>query len=188
MKRIHVLLIIAVTVLVVSFMALESVNAKRSGSGTSKVTINGRSFVVGKHSPDSKTALRREFAKLGVNVPEDSETLELSKHLKTAIAEKPVTYGKASPEKIPQLPEGFRVEKTLKMSGEDGTTLMVMGTTTRKGGSAAARLEADQWIKSKMIDGPDLPKTFSKTRGKETDIVCLDEKNGSFLMLRRQER
>ena len=187
MKRKSIILFIAGTAIVVSLLAYKAVNARRAGSDTTNVTINGRSFNVGNHSLNSRTALKREFAKFGIDLPE-AVNLDEIRSVKPVILENPLSARKKNQEKALQAPEGLKAEHRLKLSGESGAVELVMGSIKKGSVSAAARLEADRWTRAEIAGDRNFPKIFRKSRGKETDIVCLDEKKGVFLMLRRVER
>jgi len=188
MKRKSILFFVAGTAIAVSLLAFEAVNARRTGSDTTKISIDGRSFLVETPFLDSRSAMRQEFARLGVDVPEGIIDLDEARSLKPVIPEKLTATRKTNQEKAPRIPEGFKVDHTLKLSGTNGTIELFMGTIKRENGSGAARLDADRWIRSEMAGDRSFPKIFRKNRGKETDIVCLDEKKGIFLLLRRLER
>ena len=188
MKRKSILFLVAGTAIAVSLLAIEAVNARRIGSGTTKVSIDGISFLVENPFLDSRSAMQQEFARLGVDVPEGVINLDEARSLKPVVPEKLMATRKTNQEKAPRVPEGFKVDHTLKLSGEDGTIELFMGTIKRENGSAAAHLEADRWTRAEMAGDRSFPKTFRKNRGKETDIVFLDEKKGIFLLLRRLER
>jgi len=188
MKRKHIIFLVAGTVIAVSLLALEAANARRIGSGTTKVSIDGMSFIVENPSIDSRSALRRELAGLGIDITDGVVNFDEIRHVKPVIPEKPMATRKTSLEKAPRVPEGFKADHTLTMSGENGTVELVMGNIKRGSGSTAARLETDQWSKAETAGDRSFPKIFRKSRGKETDIVCLDEKKGTFLLLRRVER
>ena len=186
MKRKIILFFIVGTTLAVSLLAFEVVNAKRTGSGTTKISIDGRSFIVENPSLNGKSALRQELARLGI--PEGIVNLDETRSFKPVVPEKSKATRKMNLEKAPGIPEALKAEHTLRMSGEDGSVELVMGTIKRGTGLAVVQLEADKWIQTEMAGSRDLPKIFRKNRGKETDIVCLDEKKGIFLLLRKLER
>ncbi|MCL1925973.1 MAG: hypothetical protein FWF95_02415 [Syntrophorhabdaceae bacterium] len=188
MKRKSILFFIVITAVVVSLLAFKAVNARRTGSGTTRVSIDGRSFLVKTPSMDSRSAMLHELARLGIDVPENLIDLGEIRSIKPVIPENLPTAQNTSHKKQTRMPEGFNVDHTLEMSGENGTVEMLMGTVKQANGSAAARLESNQWIRSEISEDRNFPKTFRKNRGKETDIVWLDEKKGIFLLLRRLER
>ena len=188
MKRKSILFLIAGIVVAASLLAFKAVNARRIGSDTTKVSIDGMSFIVENPSLDSRSALQRELARLGVDVPEGVINFDETPSVKPAIPEKPMATKKTGKEKAPRVPEGFKAEHTLKLSGESGTVELIMGNIKQGNGSAAAHLNTDRWTQAEMAGDRNFPKIFRKSRGKETDIVCLDEKKGTFLLLRRVER
>jgi hypothetical protein len=187
MNRGNLLGLLTGTVLVVSFLAIEAGDARRSGSGSASVSIDGKSFIQ-PGSNDDTSALRRELAKFGVAVPDDIRIFDGSGPSNPLFSEKLVAAEVPSREKEPRVPEGLKVDHTLRMKGDDGTVELVLGRTGSGNDSAAPRLEADRWSPAQTGGARNLPKILRRDQGKESAIVFLDETQGSFLLLRRLER
>lgn len=157
-------------------------------SSTSRVVIDGRSFVPDESSPDDGSLLKRELGRLGVrlpdgfNVPEDST----SSH--------PVFSGrlKESPRPrsidAPRLPAGMTAEHTLRMEGEGSPVDLVFGKLGAPGPSIRSGLLSSGWTSVSTGKDPGATRVLQISRGKETSIACLDEAEGTFLLFREVGR
>ena len=96
-------------------------------SSTSRVVIDGRSFVSDESSPAEGSVLKRELGRLGVplpdgfNLPEESGPSHLVFSGKLQDSPRPRFIDK------PRIPEGLIAEHTLRMEGEGAPVDLVFG-------------------------------------------------------------
>ena len=89
----------------------------------------------------------------------------------------------------PRLPAGLTAEHTLRMDGEEGMPVdLVFGTLGAPGPSFRSRLLSSGWKSVSTGKDPGGTHVLQIRRGKETAIVCLDEADGTFLLLREVGR
>lgn len=175
--------------LVVSLSLVGSGNARRKEiSSTSRVVIDGRSFVSDESSPDDGSLLKRELGRLGVRLP-DGFTLP-----EESAPSHPVFSGRLKdsprPRSIdaPRLPAGLTAEHTLRMEGEGMPVDLVFGKLGTPGPSIRSGLLSSGWKSVSTGKNPGGTHVLQITHGKETAIVCLDEAEGTFLLFREVGR
>jgi len=175
--------------LVVSLSLAGSGNARRKEiSSTSRVVIDGRSFVSDESSPDDGSLLKRELGRLGVRLPDGFNLPEES------APSHPVFSGRLKdsprPRSIdaPRLPAGLTAEHALRMEGEGRPVDLVFGKLGTPGPSIRSGLLSLGWKSVSTGKNPGGTHVLQITRGKETAIVCLDEAEGTFLLFREVGR
>lgn len=175
--------------LVVSLSLVGSGNARRKEiSSTSRVVIDGRSFVSDESSPDDGSLLKRELGRLGVRLPDEFTLPEES------APSHPVFSGRLKdsprPRSIdaPRLPAGLTAEHTLRMEGEGMPVNLVFGKLGTPGPSIRSGLLSSGWKSVSTGKNPGGTHVLQITHGKETAIVCLDEAEGTFLLFREVGR
>lgn len=175
--------------LVVSLSLVGSGNARRKEiSSTSRVVIDGRSFVSDESSPNDGSLLKRELGRLGVRLP-DGFTLP-----EESAPSHPVFSGRLKdsprPRSIdaPRLPAGLTAEHTLRMEGEGMPVNLVFGKLGTPGPSIRSGLLSSGWKSVSTGKNPGGTHVLQITHGKETAIVCLDEAEGTFLLFREVGR
>jgi len=174
--------------LFVSLCLAGSGNARRKEiSSTSRVVIDGRSFVSDESSPDEGSLLKRELGRLGVRLPDGFNLPEESS------PSHPAFYGRLIDSRTrvleaPRLPSGLTAEHTLRMEGEGMPVDLVFGKLGAPGPSIRSRLLSSGW--TSVSTGKDSGGThvLQITHGKETTIACLDEAEGTFLLFREVGR
>jgi hypothetical protein len=82
----------------------------------------------------------------------------------------------------PRLPAGLTAEHTLRMEGDGPPVDLVFGRMDTPGASVRSRLISSGWKSVSTGKDPAGTQILQMTRGKETDIVCLDEGEGTFLL------
>jgi len=161
---------------------------KNKISSTRRVIVDGKAFVSDESSPDGVSLLKKELGRLGVRLPDGFELPEMP------VPSHPVFHGrlkdspKSRPDDAPRLPAGLTADHTLRMEGEGKPVDLVFGTMDSRGSSIRSRLLSSGWETVFTFDGPRLVQVLQFTRGKETDIVCLDEAEGAFLLFREVGR
>lgn len=161
---------------------------RKEVSPTRHVIVDGKAFVSDESSPDGTSLLKKELGKRGVRLPEGFELTEMS------IPSHPVIQGRlkdspgARPVDTPQLPSGLTADHTLRMEGDGKPVDLVFGTMDSRGSSIRFRLLSSGWETVSTFDPPRLVQVLQFTRGKETNIVCLDEAEGAFLLFREVDR
>lgn len=166
-----------------------NVNALRKDpSSTNRVVIDGRSFVSDGSTSDDSSLLKREFGKLGARLPVELNLAEesppshplFSGRLKDSPREQPIDR--------PILPAGFFPEHTLSMEGGGRPVDLVSGKLAGPGSSIRSRLLSSGWNSAISEKYSGRTHVLQITQGKETSIVCLDEEEGTFLLLREVGR
>ena len=175
--------------LFVSLCVAGSGNARRKEiSSTSRVVIDGRSFVTDESSRDERSLLRKELDGLGVRLPDGFNLPEepapshpvFSGRLKDSI--RPRAF------EAPRLPAGLTAEHTLRMEGEGAPIDLVFGKLGTPGPSIRSGLLSSGWRSLSSGENPGGTRVLQFSRGKETTIVCLDEAEGTFLLFREVGR
>ena len=161
---------------------------RKETSPTGRVVIDGRSFAVDDSRPHYGSLLKKEIARLGVRLPEGfivpGEPGPSHQVLSTPLKE---SRGRVDRED-PRLPAGLTAEHILRMDGEGGPVDLVSGTLGARGPSTRSRLLSSGWSSLSPWEEPGGTHVLQIRRGKETDIVCLDEAEGTFLLVREVGR
>ncbi len=174
--------------LFVSLCLAGSGNARRKEiSSTSRVVIDGRSFVSDESSPDEGSLLKRELGRLGVRLPDGFNLPEESGPSHPAL-EGRLIDSRPRPIEAPRLPAGLSAEHTLRMEGEGTPVDLVFGRLGTPGPSIRSRLLSSGWESVSTRKDPVGTHVLQIIRGKETSIVCLDEAEGTFLLFREVGR
>jgi hypothetical protein len=186
-RKIFTGLAVAAT-LFVSLCLAGSGNARRKEiSSTSRVVIDGRSFVSDESSPDEGSLLKREFDRLGVRLPDGFNLPEESGPSHPAL-EGRLIDSRPRPIEAPRLPAGLTAEHTLRMEGEGMPVDLVFGKLGTPGPFIRSRLLSSGWTSVSTGKDPGVAHVLQITRRKETTIVCLDEAEGTFLLFREVGR
>jgi hypothetical protein len=163
-------------------------NARREEiSSTSRVVIDGRSYVSDESSPDEGSLLDRELGRLGVRLP-DEFTLPKESGPSHPAFEGRLKDSRPLVLKAPRLPAGLTAEHTLRMEGEGMPVDLVFGTLGSPGPSIRSRLLSSGWKSVSTGKDPGGTHMLQITHGKETTLVCLDEAEGTFLLFREVGR
>ena len=174
--------------LIVSLCLAGSGNARRKViSSTSRVVIDGRSFVSDVSSPDDGSLLKRELDRLGVRLP-DGFNLPGKPGPSHPAFDGRLKGSRPRTLEAARLPAGLTVEHTLRMEGEGMAVDLVFGTLRTPGPSIRSRLLSSGWISVSTGKDPGGTHVLQNSRGKETSIVCLDESEGTFLLFREMGR
>ncbi len=174
--------------LCVSLCLVGSGNARRKEiSSTSRVVIDGRSFVTDESSPNGDSLLKKELDRLGVRLPDGFDLPEESGSPHPAL-EGRLKESRSRVIETPQLPTGLTAEHTLRMEGEGMPVDLVFGTLGAPGPSIRSRLLSSGWKSASAGKDPGVAHVLQITHGKETSIVCLDEEEGTFLLFREVGR
>jgi hypothetical protein len=175
--------------LFVSLCLVGSGNARRKGiSSTSRVIIDGRSFVQDESSPGEDSLLKRELGRLGVRLPDGFDMPEESGPSHPALEGRLKDSPRPRPTEAPRLPAGLTGEHTLRMEGEGSPVDLVFGKMGAPGPSIRSRLLSSGWESISTGKDPGVAHVLQITHGKETSIVCLDEDEGTFLLFREVGR
>jgi hypothetical protein len=163
-------------------------NARRKyHSSTSRVVIDGRSFVSDGSSPVEGSLLKRELDRLGVRLP-DGFNLPRESGPSHPVFESRLKGSRSWVFEAPRLPAGLTVEHILRMEGEGMPVDLVFGTLVSPGPSLRSRLLSSGWksVSTGMASGG--IHVLQSSHGKETTIACLDEAEGTFLLFREVGR
>jgi len=152
-------------------------------SSTNRVVIDGRSFVSDESSPDEGSLLKREFGRLGVNLPDGFNLPEESPPSHPAF-EGRLKDSRPWGIEAPRLPAGFTAEHTLRMEGGGEPVDLVFGKLVTPGPSIRSRLLSSGWMQVSAGKDPGGTHVLQIVRGKESAIACLDEAEGTFLLFR----
>ena len=144
---------------------------KHEFTSTTEVSIDGISF----HADDSSSD----------NTVIDPEPPRVTHPV---FSGKLVGSGKSVSRDMPDLPQGLTANHTLRMSGGNRTVVLVFGKLEPNGMAVASRLEAKGWKPLTLEGAGRAPRMLQQVRGKETAVVCLDEKESAFLLFRKLER
>jgi len=131
-------------------------------SSAMEVSIDGRTFRSADFLADEATLVRRELGKLDASGKEPSAGL-------------------------PDIPRGLTAEHSLRMSGGGRSVELAFGKTETGAAGTASRLANGGWTPVSPEGNARFPRMLHKVRGKEVTVVCLDEKEDRFLLIRRVE-
>jgi len=163
-------------------------NARRKEiSSTSRVVIDGRSFVSDESSPDDGSLLKRELGRLGVRLPDGFNLPEGSGPSHPAL-EGRLKDSRPLILEAPRLPAGLTAEHSLRMEGEGMPVDLVFGKIGSPGPSIRSGLLSSGWKSVSTGKDPGGAHMLQITNGKETTLVCLDEAESTFLLLREVVR
>lgn len=175
---------------ILSIGAAAAITHARSGGGnlpessTRAFFIDGRSFEVGTPGTGDLSLLERELKSAGLEtVPPDAIPLLLSRSIPDPLREHPpATAGIYT-----ALPAGFEAEHAMRMETESGPVEIAFGGVKAGVGRAFRGLCSDGWDCGAPDPDEARPLLATKTKGGETSIVLLVEKEARFLFLRRPE-
>ena len=168
----------------VSLCLVGSGDARRKEiSSTSRVVIDGRSFETDESSPDNGSLLMRELDRMGVRLP-DGLTLPVESRPPHPALEGRLRESRPRVLDAPRLPAGLTAEHTLRMEGEGMPVDLVFGRLDAPGPSIRSRLLSSGWESVPAGNGSGGLHVMQIRRGKETGIACLDDAEGTFLLLR----
>ena len=174
--------------LLASFCLARSGDARRKElSSTRRVVIDGRAFVSDESSPDDGSLLERELSRLGVVLPDGFILPEASNPPHPAF-EGRLKESRQRPLEAFRLPAGLTAEHTLRMEGEGAPVDLVFGTISVSGPSIRTRLLSAGWETVSAGDASGGVHVLQFDRGKETFVVCLDDAESAFLLLREVGR
>lgn len=163
MKRKGMLISMGIAALLLSFIFSGYGDAlKMVPSSETEVSIDGRTFRSDDFLGEEAMLVRRELEKLDASIIEPSAGL-------------------------PDIPKGLTAEHSLRMSGGGRTVEMAFGKTETGAAGMASRLANGGWTPVSSEGNARFPRMLQKVRGKEVTVVCLDEKEGGFLLIRRVE-
>ena len=163
MKRKGLLISMAIAALLLSLIFSGYGDAlKFVPSSDTEVSIDGRTFRSDDFLGDEAMLVRRELEKLDASIIEPSAGL-------------------------PDVPRGLTTEHTLRMSGGGRTVEMAFGKVESGAAGMASRLANGGWTPVSSEGNARFPRMLQKVRGKEVTVVCLDEKEDGFLLIRRVE-
>jgi len=186
-RKILVGLAVAAT-LFVSLCLAGNGNARRKViSSTSRVVIDGGSFVSDESSLDDGSLLKRELDRMGVRLPEGFNLADESGTSHPAF-EGRLKDSRPRVFEPPRLPAGLTVEHTLRMEGEGMPVDLVFGSLGTPGPSIRSRLLSSGWKSVSTGEDSGGMQALQISRGKETTIACLDEAEGTFLLFREVGR
>jgi len=154
-------------------------------SNTRSFSLNGRWYSVGNRS-GIDSLIREELTRRGFDVariplePGDPGDLFLD-----TLSEQPSQNHRSRPYSLP-LP--FRAKNSLQMESGEGIIDITYGNVLPKGSHATKDLAAKGWkiVETGKSAGPVSIATISK--GRETSIVFLEEKEGGCLFIRQLEK
>jgi len=156
-------------------------------SSTRRVVIDGRSFASDETSSEEDSPLKREIGRMGIRLPDGFTLPEDSGPSHPAFSRR-LKDSRPRPLETPGLPAGLTVEHSLRMEGEGRPVDLVFGKLCARGPSVRYRLLSSGWDSVSAVQDPGGTRVLQHIRGKETTIVCLDEAEGAFLLIREVGR
>lgn len=161
---------------------------KKDLSCTGRVTIDGKSFVRDESSLDEPSLIHREMAKRNIRVPDGFDLRILHSPPNAVYSGRVVDSPRPIPAAAIRLPAGLAGEHAIRMEGEGKPIELVFGRTAGKGSGARNRLLDSGWESLPVLDAAPPLHVLQKSSGKEMTVVCLDEKEGEFLLVREVGR
>jgi hypothetical protein len=184
MRKTGLLVAASLSGLVILFAALPARTERNQGpaSRTKAYSVDGRKFIPNPSAGDDLDPLRREFEKLGFGESFPGLSSPQSLVFRPPLVED--AAGGAIPP--PPLPQGFRLERIIRMDSDIGSVDLGYGSTEHRGVSLLDRMRAARWECLPAGGGGISAATIRKE--KESSLVFLEEKEGKFLIIRRLEK
>ena len=152
---------------------------------TRSFSLNGRWYSVGKPS-GTESIMREELSRRGFDVTRIPEvTGDPGDVFLDTLSEQSSRNKRSRPY---SLPFSFRAENSMQMESDGGIIDITYGNVSPKGSVARKNLAAKGWkiAEAGKSAGPVSIATISK--GRETFIVFLEEKEGACLLIRELEK
>ncbi len=175
------------TALALLAAAVPALSSRKAGplSRAKSCVIDGRRYVLEPCAESDLDRVRREVQRLGVDAPLPGASSPPSPAFREAVV-KESAGGNVPPFPLPQ---GFRTERVLRTVSDSGAVDLAFGSFGRKGSSPIEHLRAARWeCLPVMKAGGGVSAAATLTKGKETYLVLLEEKEGRFLVFRRLEK
>jgi hypothetical protein len=189
MKRKGLVVSIAAAAVLLSLVHSGTGDAvKANPASTTEVTIDGRKYRADDTGPGDASSLLRELARLGVQPPDPASMPEPQRDAHPVFSGKLAGSGQTPSTDVPEVPKGLTPDHTLRLSGDGGVVELAFGRTEAGGKTSFSRLAADVWVPLSVDRNVRGPRMLQRARGKETAVVCLDEKEGAFLLFRKVGR
>ena len=141
-------------------------------------SIDGRRYLVGEGGT-AAAALLRDLQRLAVTDPATPREFPADVFIDGSA---PLWEVKGPPDSVTAVPAGMRPRHVLRLEREDGPVEVVVGALDRPAGPLHDALVSAGWLSTGA--GP-TRRLVHRTKGKETSIVLMEEKEGRFLLLRR---
>jgi hypothetical protein len=152
------------------------------------VAIDGKSFLSGGPGQDDFSTVARAFEKFGAKIPRFSGRPPVARNrhpvFRGGIS---MTEGVPAGNTMPQ-PPGLTADHILRLETAPGGVDLVLGRMNSRGPSIRHRLVADGWEAAGEENAAGSTRVLERKSGKETAIVCLDEAEGTFLLVRESGR
>jgi hypothetical protein len=152
---------------------------------TRSFSLNGKRYSVGKPS-GSNSLIREELTRRGFDVTRIPQgTGDPNDIFLDTLSEQSSKINRSRPYSLPLF---FRAKNSLQMESDAGIIDITYGNVSSKGSYARKDLAAKGWkiAETGMSAGPVSIATISK--GRETFIVFLEEKEGTCLFIRQLEK
>jgi hypothetical protein len=159
-------------------------HALRSLSLTESFLLDGKRFLLDKSAGDDLALIRRELMSQGLNIPLEGSASTPHPLFADAAREK---TGNAHITIFP-LPFGYRVKHELRLESLHGPVDILFGDLVISGKKARNILSESGW-KCVTHDGTQHYMTMATRKsGRETQIVFMDEAEGTLLLVRRLDQ
>jgi len=157
-----------------------------AGTSARRVTIDGRCFLAESSSRRETPSLRLELERLRVPF---TEGIEIAPSVEGGHPVYRETLRPSADQPVQaKLPPGLKEEHAIRLEAEGGSVELVFGRTASDGQTGIARLRAEGWTLADQEENVPGPRTLFLARGKETAVVCLDETDRTFLLVRKMVR
>jgi len=154
-------------------------------AATRSFSFDGRRYALIPSGENDLSLVRRELAKAGIQLPQDSEK-DPPPHpaLSFVLAQE----GEDRRLRRFPIPASFGVEHTLRLAGDGGEVEILFGITRQPPQAAARLLRASGWSCPDPADRARRGTAATCTHGKERHLAFLEAKGGGFLLVRRVDR
>ena len=186
-RKFLTVLAVAATLFISLCLAASGKARRNEISSTNRVIIDGSAFTSDESSSDHASLLKRELDRLGVRIPDGFNLPENSGPSHPAFSRR-LKDSRPRVLEAPRLPSGLTSEHTLRMEGEGSPVDLVFGKLGTPGPSVRSRLLSSGWDSVSTGKDPGVIHVLRIARGKETSIVCLDEAESTFLLIREVGR
>jgi hypothetical protein len=163
-------------------------DTRRGPSGTlRKVAIDGRSFRANGNGSDNAAHLCRSLRKRGLSSLGGLPAADLAAMSPTFAA--PLVECDETPPTAPvPAPFGLRFEHVLRMERDGEDIELLLGKMNSSASSVQAHWIEQGWTPAAPQKTTQAVRLLRRSRGKETEVVFLDEKRRTFLLFRKMVR
>jgi hypothetical protein len=153
-------------------------------SSTRGFSLDGERYVLERSGEGDFSLVRRELARSGIRVPPFEADIPPHPALAFALRRE----GRETVRWRNRLPAGFEIRHSLVLHSPEGPVGISFGASAQRYDASRRRLAANGWTCDELEGGGKRRCLATRSSGKESTLVFLEEEEGRFLAVRRLER